>query len=171
MFPQLVRTMILDSNLDPAAFTTSVEEGISNGRSDTNLVFEQFLSLCQQAGPLDCKLAGNGDVTTRVNELLARLRQGPIPAPGAPPLYELRYGDLEVVLYDALVAPAQWPKLADGLNQAADGDGTNLENTFQSASHGSSSALTALTCADQPLQPPGTILNWPQVMQHLTATD
>ena len=101
---------------------------MSTSGSDTDLVFEQFLSLCQQAGPLDCKLAGNGDVSTRVKELLARTRRRPIRAPRAPAPHELRYGDLEVDLWAALGSPAKWPQLADDLNQAAEGDGSVAGN-------------------------------------------
>jgi pimeloyl-ACP methyl ester carboxylesterase len=174
MFPHLVRTMILDANIDPVAYTTSVEAAMSSSGSDTDLVFEQFLSLCQQAGPLNCQLAGNGDVTTRVKELLARLRRGPIPAPRASAPHELPYGDLKMDLWVALGTPAKWPQLADDLNQAANGDGSNLEITFRESRSLFQAALvsaTALQCADKPLPPPGSVFNWPQVMQHLTETN
>jgi pimeloyl-ACP methyl ester carboxylesterase len=137
-------------------------------------VFEQFLSLCQQAGSLDCQLAGNGDVTTRVKELLARLRRGPIPAPRAPAPHELRYGDLQIDLWAALGTPARWPQLADDLNQAANGDGSNLAITFREGRSAIQTALisaTALQCADKPPLPLGSVLNWPQVMQRLTDTN
>jgi pimeloyl-ACP methyl ester carboxylesterase len=173
MFPQLVRAVILDANIDPVPFTTSVEAAMLSSGSDTDLVFEKFLSLCQQAGPLHCKLAG-GDVTARVNKLLARLRQGPIPAPRAPAPHELRYGDLLIGLWTSLGGPSHWPQLADDLNQAADGDGSNLAISFSQQRTGIQQSLisaTALQCADKPLLPLGSVLTWPQVMQRLTATN
>jgi pimeloyl-ACP methyl ester carboxylesterase len=174
MFPDLVRTMILDANIDPVPFTTSVKAAMSTSGSDTDLVFEQFLSLCQQAGSVDCKLAGNGEVTTRMKELLARLRQGPIPAPRAPAPHELRYGDVQIELWATLGTPAKWRQLADDLNQAADGDGSNLAITFREGRSAIQKVLisaTALQCADKPLLPRGSVLDWPRVMQHLTETN
>jgi pimeloyl-ACP methyl ester carboxylesterase len=174
MFPDLVRTMILDANIDPVPFTTSVKAAMSTSGSDTDLVFEQFLSLCQQAGSVDCKLAGNGEVTTRMKELLARLRQGPIPAPRAPAPHELRYGDVQIELWATLGTPAKWRQLADDLNQAADGDGSNLAITFREGRSAIQKVLisaTALQCADKPLLPLGSVLDWPRVMQHLTDTN
>jgi pimeloyl-ACP methyl ester carboxylesterase len=173
IFPQLVRAVILDANIDPVPFTTSVEAAMLSSGSDTDLVFEKFLSLCQQAGPLHCKLAG-GDVTARVNKLLARLRQGPIPAPRAPAPHELRYGDLLIGLWTSLGGPSHWPQLADDLNQAADGDSSNLAISFSQQRTGIQQSLisaTALQCADKPLLPLGSVLTWPQVMQRLTATN
>jgi pimeloyl-ACP methyl ester carboxylesterase len=174
MFPKLVGRMILDANINPVAFTTSVEASMFESGSDTDLVFSKFESLCQQTGPSQCKLAGSGDVAARVDKLLARLRKGPIPAPSAPAPHELRYGDVQTVIWSMLGGPASWPKLADELDRAAEGDGSALEINFQ---EGRSAVLQALVpavslqCADKPLPQPGSILNWPKVMQHLTTTN
>ena len=170
MFPNHVGRMILDANIDPVSFTTSVEANLFDTGSDTDLVFEKFLSLCEQAGP-KCKLTGHGDVTARVKTLLARLRQGSIPAPRAPAPHELRYGDAQTVIWSLLAKPVIWPKLADMLNQAADSDGSDLEISFLEMRDPLLTALvsaTALQCADKPLLPFGTVLTWPKVMQHLT---
>lgn len=130
MFPHLVQTMILDANIDPVLFTKSVEMFMAGSGTDTDVVFDQFLSLCEHAGPSTCKLAGHGDVTTRVQKVLARLRQGPISAPRVPAPHELRYGDLLVGIWLTLGQPAKWPQLADDLNQAADGDGSTSRSRF-----------------------------------------
>ena len=129
MFPNHVGRMILDANIDPVSFTTSVEANLFDTGGDSDLVFEKFLSLCEHAGP-NCKLTGHGDVTARVQTLLARLRQGSIPAPRAPAPHELRYGDAQTVIWSLLAKPANWPKLADMLNQAADSDGSDLAISF-----------------------------------------
>ncbi len=175
MFPQRVRAVILNANIDPVPFTASVEASVSSTGSDTDLVFEKFLSLCQQAGPFNCKLSANGDVAARVQKLLARLRQGPIPAPSAPAPHELRYGDALIDIWVSLGMPAKWPQLAEDLNQAAEGDGSNLAITFTEVVRPSILksliSAAALQCADKPLLPLGSVLTWPQVMQHLTATN
>ena len=62
----------------------------------------------------------------RVEELLDRLRRGPIPAPSAVPPGELTYGELLGQLFGDLGHPANWPELAEQLDQAAAGDGSAL---------------------------------------------
>jgi pimeloyl-ACP methyl ester carboxylesterase len=174
MFPKLVRAIILDANIDPVQFTKSVEASLINSGGDTDLVFEKFLSLCEQAGQANCKLAGDGDVAARVRTLLARLRQGPIPAPRGPAPFELRYGDALIDIWSMLRGPDQWPELADELNQAANGDGSALATTFHAARSSIQASLVsaaALQCADKPLVPFGTVLTFPRVMQHLMATN
>jgi pimeloyl-ACP methyl ester carboxylesterase len=174
MFPNLVRAMILDANIDPVAFTTSVQANLANSGTDTDLVFEKFLSLCQQAGPANCALAGQGPPAERVRALLARLRRGPLPAPTAPPPRQLGYGDTLIGIWLTLGQPIGWPKLAAELNQAADGDGSALATAVRSARNTLQQALVpavALQCADKPLPPPDAILAWPKVIDQLTASN
>ena len=52
MFPGLVRTMILDANIDPVAFTTSVEAAMSASGADTDLVFDSFCRYVSKRGHL-----------------------------------------------------------------------------------------------------------------------
>ena len=61
LFPGRVRAMMLDGIVDAVDFTTSAEANIGNSVSSANEVFEQFLDLCQSAGPGDCALAGHGE--------------------------------------------------------------------------------------------------------------
>jgi pimeloyl-ACP methyl ester carboxylesterase len=174
MFPQHVRAIILDANIDPVPYTTSVEAALFNNGADTDLVFKKFLSLCEQAGQANCKLAGDGDVAVRVRALLARLRKGPIPAPRGPAPYALRYGDLLIDVWSMLGGPEKWSELADELNQAANGDGSALANTFHDGRSSIQTSLvsaTALQCNDKPLVPFGTVLTFPRVMQHLMETN
>ena len=124
MFPHRVRAMILDGVVDAVEFTKSVEASIAKSEADSDLVFEQFLALCQAAGPKQCALAGKGPVAPRVRALLQRLRQGPIPARSAPPPRQLRYGDALTAFWLALGTPSNWPQLAAELDAAADGDGS-----------------------------------------------
>lgn len=174
MFPKQVRAMILDANIDPVAFTTSVQTALASGGADTDVVFEKFLSLCQQAGPANCALASHFPVALRVRTLLAELRQHPIPAPSAPAPQQLRYGDALTGIWLSLGQPADWPALAARLNQAADGDGSSLAATVRNARSTLQQALVpavALQCADKPLPPPGAVFAWPEVIDQLTAHD
>jgi pimeloyl-ACP methyl ester carboxylesterase len=174
MFPDRVRAMVLDGLIDPVAFTKSVEANLANSGADTDRVFEQFLSLCQQAGPAKCALAGQGPVAPRVRALLTRLQRKPIPAPSAPPPRRLRYGDALTTFWLALGTPSQWPTLAAGLEQAADGDGSALATTAREARDLLQQALlsaTALQCVDKPPPAPGAVRDWPTVIPRLTATN
>jgi pimeloyl-ACP methyl ester carboxylesterase len=60
MFPDRVRAMIIDG-LVVRLRSSSLSRRTSRAESDTPLVFEQ-LSLCEQAGPARCGLAGRGPV-------------------------------------------------------------------------------------------------------------
>jgi hypothetical protein len=163
--------MILDAVLDLVAFTTSVEASIASNEADGELVFEHFLSLCQEAGPTNCALAGQGPATPRVGALLERLRSGPIPAPSAPPPRRLRYGDALIALWLALGTPSQWPELAAGLDEAADGDGSRLAMPVREARAFAQEALVpavALQCADKPLPRRGAVRTWPAVIDRLS---
>lgn len=174
MFPTHVRAVVLDANIDPVAFTTSVEDAIYTSGTDTNLVFEKFLDLCERAGPAHCALAGQGGAAQRVQALLTLLRQGPIPAPKAPAPKVLRYGDAQIQIWSSLGQAAKWPELARELNQAANGDGTAMATPVR---EGRISFLdlfvsaTALQCADKPQPPPGLVLTWPTVIPHLTSSN
>ena len=172
MFPHNVRAAILDANIDPVPFTASVEAGLTNNGGDGDLVLTQFLSLCEQAGPINCKFTG--DVTLRLRDLMARLEKGPIPAPRAPAPHQLRYGDFILVLWTTLRGPASWPQLADDLNQAANGDGSNLAISFSEQRPVILNALvsaTTLQCTDKPLPRPGAVLNWQNAVQQITKTN
>lgn len=172
MFPHRVRAMILDAVLDPIAFTTSVEAGLAKSEADSDLVFEKFLALCQEAGPKRCALAAKGLVAPRVRALLQHLRQeGPIPARSAPPPRQLRYGDALTALWLTLGTPSSWPQLAAELDAAADGDGSALATRVRNARTVLQDALVsavALQCADKPLPQPGAVKAWPSVIARLS---
>jgi pimeloyl-ACP methyl ester carboxylesterase len=170
MFPRRVGRMVLDALIDPVPFTRSVEAGLASSEAESDLVFEKFLSLCQQAGPARCALAGQGPVAPRARALLARLRRGPIPAPSAASR-QLSYGDTLLALWQGLAAPENWPKLAAELNQAANGDGSALANTvggFKPDAQESLVAATALQCADKPLPRPDAVNAWPTLIDRLS---
>ena len=85
--------------------------GSASDVSSADEVFDQFLALCDGAGPERCALAGGGQTAAeRVEQLFAQVRRAPIPAPGArPPLSspeELSYGDLLLSQFEPLRAPS-----------------------------------------------------------------
>jgi pimeloyl-ACP methyl ester carboxylesterase len=170
MFPRRVRAIVLDGVLDPAPYTTSAQAGIASSTGDFDPVFAKLQSLCHAAGPARCALAGHGSVTARVSRLLARLQRGPIPAPSARAPHRLSYGDLLLYMFANLGRPASWPRIAAGLEQAATGDGSAIEDELQQTRPLYRSALvsaTALQCADKP--PPRVGLQaWPSIIGQLT---
>ena len=170
MFPRRARAIVLDSVVDPVAFTTSVQALLAAGEADFDLVFSKLQSLCQAAGPARCALAGHGSVKARVRRLLARLRHRPIPAPSAPAPHRLSYGDLLIYVFTNLGNPASWPQVAADLEQAASGNGSAIETALQPIRPLYQSALnagTALQCADKPAPRVGPQA-WPSIIARLT---
>ena len=166
MFPHNIRAMVIDSVINPVPFVKSTEAGIHSNELGSNAVFKKFETLCQQAGPTRCALAGQGPVTARVRTLLARLRRGPIPAPSAP--FPLDYGNALTGFWLAHAPPASWPQFADDLNEAANGDGSALKNRVAGNTTDflqSMQTAAPLQCADKPVPPPGTIRTWPSVIR------
>ena len=168
MFPHRVRAMILDGAIDAVEF---VEAAAASNDAGSDQVFEQFLALCQAAGPKKCALAANGPVGPRVRALLQRLRLGPIPARSAPPPRQLRYGDALTAFWLTLGTPSTWPQLAAELDAAADGDGSALATRVRDVRAFAQEALVpavALQCADKPLPRPGAVQAWPTVIGGLS---
>jgi pimeloyl-ACP methyl ester carboxylesterase len=174
MFPRHVRAMVLDGLVDPVAFTRGNEPGYANQLANTDRAFEGFLSLCEDAGPARCALAGQGPVAQRVDELFARLRRGPLPAPFADPPGELTYGDaLSGIVVDMSAGPVEWPVLAEQLDQAARGDGSELlargrilTDVFSSQEVAPGLPAVALICADSPARRAPRA--WRKVVDRLT---
>src|SRR5215213_7550871 len=86
MFPDHIRTLVLDGNLSPLAWTADADPspqasvGLRIGSQQASEVFSLFLQLCTAAGKEACPFAeASVDLTTQkwVN-LLNRLSQGPM---------------------------------------------------------------------------------------------
>jgi pimeloyl-ACP methyl ester carboxylesterase len=173
LFPRRVRAMALDGLIDPVASAAGTEAVLASGVAGTDRVFNQFLRLCQAAGPDRCALAGHGPVAPRVNRLLNRLRQAPIPAPSADPPGELTYGEaLTALKLAALPDPSLWPVAAAALEAAIQGDASVVETIARGATSDQVRMLvqeqgTALVCADSPARHPARA--WPRVVDRLEA--
>lgn len=169
MFPGRLRAMILDGVVDPVSWSKGAEARLANTVSSSDEVFEQFESLCQGAGPTRCALAEQGSVKAGFEALLARLRQGPIPAPAAEPPGKLTYNDLKLALFEPMRSPEEWPQLAEEIAAAEAGDGSALEMRARPMrSPRSWSGVTtsaAIQCADGPAHQGSAA--WPQVIRRL----
>jgi pimeloyl-ACP methyl ester carboxylesterase len=171
LFPHRVRAMMLDGVIDPVAYTKSAEARIANGVSPTDGVFEQFVALCQRAGPARCALAGHSEtVARRVARLFKEARRAPIPAPDASPPGSLSYGDLLLSAFAPLRDPHLWPQFAKDLNAAANGNASNLETAARlartPAAFAEATKSAAIQCLDGPAR--HSSLAWPKVIGHLT---
>lgn len=169
MFPHRVRAMVLDGVVDPIAFTSGDEVGLSKTMASTDVVFSKFEALCQAAGPPRCALAGQGSVATRVNQLLARLQRAPILARAAKPAGRLTYADALIAIYTRIGSPAAWPELAELLNKAANGDGSAVLSRaaiFYDVLSAVLPPAIAIGCADSPAQQ--STQAWPLVINRLT---
>jgi pimeloyl-ACP methyl ester carboxylesterase len=170
MFPDKVRTMVLDANLDPVESTRSVVDSLAASNADADLVVRKFTELCAEAGPLRCALARGGDPRRRLDRLVAELKKGTIPAPGADPPV-LTYSDLLIRVFIAQAGPVEWPRLATELDQAARGDGTAIARFGQSTGPALAESLNsavALQCADKPVPPALGPSDWPAALNKLT---
>jgi pimeloyl-ACP methyl ester carboxylesterase len=170
IFPDRVRAMVLDGNINPFAFTRSVQAAIGSSIIDADRVIgRKFFELCRRAGPARCALARGGSPARRFARLLARLRRGPIPAPAADPP-RLSYSDLLIRIFLAEGAPAGWPDFARELDRAARGDGSAMAQMVQGARPLLEDALNSavgLQCADKPVPPLLGPEAWPEVIRRL----
>jgi pimeloyl-ACP methyl ester carboxylesterase len=172
MFPDRIRAMLLSGLVDPTEYSKNAEARTTRLVASTDEVYDQFLSLCEGAGPERCALAG-GDQTAaeRFKRLSERLKRAPIPAPGAsPPLLspqELTYGDMLLSQGAAAQFPGTWPENAANLAAALRGDGSGLESAAaafkQPAGWARLTTEAAISCADAPAQ--RSLSAWPQVIR------
>ena len=159
MFPNRVRAMLLNGIVDAVRYSQSTEEREAMFSDAADKVFGQFLSLCASAGPERCALAGGKrSPTERWKQLLARVKRGPIPAPGANGTSlarsELSYGDLLLSQFQPLRAPRKWPQNTADLDSALHGDASALEDAASQFTSpdgwGGATTSAAIQCADAP---------------------
>jgi len=173
MYPDRVRAMMLEGVVYPPDYVTSAETRSTNDAAGTDQVFNQFLTLCDQAGPDKCALAGHGEpAAARVARLFAQVKAAPIPAPNASPPDELHYSDLKISSFPAMRDPHLWPKYAADLNAAVDGDVTALVTAVQEsrapAAFDEATKSSAISCLDGPASK--TVDDWPAVIGNLDAS-
>jgi pimeloyl-ACP methyl ester carboxylesterase len=174
MFPNRVRAMLLNGIVNAVRYSKSAEERLAMFSDAADEVFGQFLSLCASAGPERCALAGGeGSPAEKWEQLLARVRRGPIPAPGANGTSlsrpQLNEGDLLLSQFQPLRAPSVWPQNAADLDAALRGDASALESAASGFTSpdgwGGASTSAAIQCADAPAQKGPRA--WPRVFKRL----
>jgi pimeloyl-ACP methyl ester carboxylesterase len=173
MFPDRVRAMMLDGIVSAPDYVASAETRTSADAATTDQVFTQFLTLCDQAGPDKCALAGHGEpAAARVTRLFEQVKQAPIPAPTMNPPDQLRYSDLKISSFSPMRDPHSWPQYAADLNAAVDGDVTALVTAVQSsrapAYYDEAMKSAAISCLDGPASQ--TVDDWPTVIGNLDAS-
>jgi pimeloyl-ACP methyl ester carboxylesterase len=150
LFPTHIRAMVLDGVLDPA-LPALAEIDQQSEALDAQL--QAFFAMCAQSG---CAWHPDGDPTAAFEALVARARAHPLPAEGTS-----RPVGPAAVLWGAaetLYSPATWPQLAQSLQAATDGDGTDFlalsDEYVGRSSHGAYSnileANAAVNCLDTP---------------------
>jgi pimeloyl-ACP methyl ester carboxylesterase len=130
LFPDKVRALALDGNLDAVAWSTGRGNEARRTPFDTRVqsaagskaTLEGFLAECERAGAPACALA-DGDPFAKWDELLERLRTAPIvlPAPDGTTV-TVTYSNFVGLVFGALYAPPDlWPNLALGIQGIYEG--------------------------------------------------
>ncbi|GJJ14699.1 hypothetical protein Clacol_008966 [Clathrus columnatus] len=93
--------------------------------------YEFFFSECSKAGPPSCALAHEkGEDPTvirgRVEAFFASLYHHPLPVPDANPPSILTEGRAKIPPFEGMATPTEWPSLARILNDAMNGNATEL---------------------------------------------
>lgn len=147
LFPDRVRALVIDGVLNPELWSSGQQ--IRSDRVATQQEFQEFLRLCDEAGP-DCAFSERGGSTKQWEALAEAVRRRPIALPdGTIYSYDFLIGDAAGAMY----APEVWPvaaELLDSLEDLALGD--------QDAADRAVSARIALWAQ---LTPPGLDANYP----------
>ncbi len=111
MFPDRVRAITLDGNLDPrnwagskASSNTPVTVRVGSGVATARAMAES-LRLCKAAGGSRCGLANQGDPATIYNKVMAGLRKAPLTTESPEGPLTLKYQDVVTVLTGSLTGP------------------------------------------------------------------
>ena len=123
LFPRRVRALVLDSVVDPIAWTTgrgdeAETEPVYNrlgNPAGAQATLEEFFRLCDAAGPEGCAFAGNSK--DRFAVIAERLRSEPLeyidPETGETVVFT--YAHLIKTTWDAMNIASTWPGLAEFL--------------------------------------------------------
>ena len=114
LFPRKVRALVIDGVLDPRLWSTGRQ--IRSDRVATQQVFDEFLRLCDAAGP-QCAFFTSGGSAARWKALANQIRREPVELePGFRYTYDLLIADAASVMY----SPEVWSDYATFLDFVAD---------------------------------------------------
>jgi pimeloyl-ACP methyl ester carboxylesterase len=114
LFPNKVRAVVIDGVLDPRLWSSGWQ--IRSDRVATQEVFDEFLRLCDAAGP-QCPFFTAGGSAARWEALSASIRREPVLLdPEFSYTYDLLIADAAGVMY----VPEIWPDYAAFLDEVAD---------------------------------------------------
>jgi pimeloyl-ACP methyl ester carboxylesterase len=124
LFPDKIRGLVTDGNLDPVQWSTGDERSsrrpftsrIQSGLG-TNATLNAFFQECDRIGPSKCALAEGGPAAAKWDELLSVVKKGPITLTGSDgKTLTITYGALLRAVLGSLYAPANsWGGLANDL--------------------------------------------------------
>ncbi len=174
LYPQHVRALVFDGAVDPRLWSTGWRVAVD--RLATGQGFQEFLRLCDEAGPA-CALGGAGGASARYQSLLRTLRAASYTfQDGASYSYDLLVVDTAVALHapEDWGGAAGWAAYLDALAEAVSGDGQagvraralraalldrlRPESAWQPALENGFEAYFGTHCAD--VEYPDSLLAW-----------
>ncbi|KAF0691577.1 Aste57867_17245 [Aphanomyces stellatus] len=125
LFPDRVGQFVLDSNVDAMASTASFFRQLLRGIPEQEIMFQAFVTACEEAGPVGCALADatatRPYVADRIQSFVSQVDATPI---------TLASGDVltgNVVRFQMRSKPpSQWPAVASQLSEWMAGRGQGL---------------------------------------------
>ncbi len=180
LFPDRIRTMVLDGTVDPEAYVGEGDDRTMGRRMGqhvaTDETYQQFLQLCEEAGRQQCALAGLGDPEQVVEDLFDQLKENPVDLelPDGSTM-EYGYDDAVMTIFQAMYSPMQWGDLAATLAALVEPAEANRAFSTQSGGvdsirdflraigffqdYASVGGAIASTCVDA--EHPGTLADYP----------
>jgi pimeloyl-ACP methyl ester carboxylesterase len=166
LFPDRVRSVILDGVVEPVAWATGRGDQAETLPFSTRLhsdqgafaTLGQFLELCAAAGPTACAFAAGSESATRdkFNDLLHGLLEHPLVLSTPQGPFTLTYAIVVQTVLGVMYSPVLWPALASalqGLEQVAGPEFLALRQALASQAaaapyNNSLDAFAAISCAD-----------------------
>ncbi|KAG8763415.1 hypothetical protein FRC12_008558 [Ceratobasidium sp. 428] len=141
MRPHLVKRMVLDGVSDSESYHNDIYQWGRDGLTDTHKTLTGFFEACASAGPDRCAFAKHpnktspssaADLRSRLEALYTRLREKPMPVPySTVGSGVLTASDVKHVMFTGLYSPKVWPKLAQMVADAENGDAKAVyENVY-----------------------------------------
>jgi pimeloyl-ACP methyl ester carboxylesterase len=166
LFPDRVRSVILDGVVDPVAWATGLGDQAETLPFSTRLhsdqgafaTLGQFLRLCAEAGPTSCAFAAGTASATRdkFDDLVRGLLEHPVVLSTPQGPVSITYAIVVQTVLSIMYSPVLWPALASalqGLEQAAGPEFLALRQALASPAaappyNNGEDAFAAISCAD-----------------------